>query len=183
MTRKRVLLLGAGHSRDKLIVHDQLTPENDFSGVDLVIHDFDPDVTDATLTFDLEWLPYPIGDNLYDEIHAYEVLEHTGSQGAAVFFFDQFRELWRALKPGGVLALSVPIWNSPTALGVPDHKRVLPPGIFGFLSAEYEKRFEGVTGVGDYRKYRREMDFRIIAVREHAGTQRCFVLMQALKAS
>jgi cyclopropane fatty-acyl-phospholipid synthase-like methyltransferase len=179
--KKKVLLLGAGKSRKKMIVH-HLSPEIDFgSEAELTIHDFDPAIADATLRFDLETLPYPLLNDWYDEIHAYEVLEHTGRQGDAHFFFDQFRELWFALRAGGLLALSVPIWNSETAWGVPDHKRVFPPGIFGFLSPLYEKRFANVEGVGDYRSYRRQMDLRVLNFEAHAPSQRFFVLLQAFK--
>ncbi len=40
-------------------------------------------------------------DNLFDEIHAYEVLEHVGTQGDYKRFFWQFGQFWRILKPDG----------------------------------------------------------------------------------
>lgn len=177
---KRVLLLGAGHSRQKMITH-AWSPEPDFSACDLVIHDIDPGVTEATRRFDLNQFPYLLGDEEFDEIHAYEVLEHTGRQGDAGFFFGQFRELWRALKPNGLLMLSVPIWNSDVAWGVPDHCRVLPPCVFGFLSPEYERRFGHVPGAGDYSRWRKGLDLRVIDQAEHRGSSRYFVLLQAVK--
>jgi len=177
---KRILLLGAGHSRKKML-RTALSPESDFNGADLVIHDIDPGVTDATLRFDLEELPYPLQSNSFDEIHAYEVLEHTGIQGDAEFFFRQFHSLWSALKPDGLLAISVPIWNTQVALGVPDHKRILPPCIFEFLSPEYEKRFGHIDGAADYSRFRGPLDLRIVGQKEDQASGRFYVLMRAVK--
>lgn len=108
--------------------------------------DHDPDVV-----HDLETFPYPFKDNIFDEIHAYEVLEHTGNQGDYKFFFKQFEELWRILKPGGKFYATVPKWDSVWAYGDPSHKRVLSHGSLVFLSqAEYERQV-GKTPMSDFR--------------------------------
>jgi len=101
----------------------------------------------------LEEFPYPFKDNEFDEIHAYEVLEHTGQQGDWRFFFDQFTELWRILKPGGYLLATTPAWSSIWTWGDPSHKRVINAGTLVFLSqAEYEKQI-GITPMSDFRFY------------------------------
>ena len=46
--------------------------------------------------------------DFWDEIHAYEVLEHLGQQGDAFSFFAHFSEIYRLLKPGGHLCATVP---------------------------------------------------------------------------
>lgn len=115
------------------------------------MHDKDPDLGKHS-THNLNDLPYPWKDNEFDEIHAYEVLEHCGRQGDGDFFFGQFNEFWRILKPGGFMMISVPMWDAEVAWGVPDHCRVLPPGIFAYLTADYYENV-GKPGFGDYRKY------------------------------
>ena len=159
---KRILLLGCGNAHDKRVWFGPNTregepdigpgsPETDFSHADLVLHDIDPEVGRDS-NHDLNELPYPWRDKEFDEIHAYEVLEHCGRQGDGEFFFGQFNELHRTLKDGGYLMLSVPMWDAEVAWGVPDHIRVLPPGIFGFLTAEYYENI-GRPGYGDYRRF------------------------------
>lgn len=90
-------------------------------------------------------------DDFYDEIHAYEVLEHCGDQGDYRMFFAQFSEFWRVLKPGGFFFGTCPSWSSPWAWGDPSHSRVLTSGTLAFLSqAEYKKQV-GVTPMSDFR--------------------------------
>lgn len=140
----RQLLIGAGNSRVKKMVHE-LTPGREFD--ELVTLDISgtPDVV-----WDLEEIPYPFEDGEFDEIHAYEVLEHCGSQGDVEFFFSQFNEFHRILKPGGVFCGSVPHWQSIWAFGDPGHKRVLPPCVFNFLDASFYKDV-GRNAMADYR--------------------------------
>jgi len=51
---------------------------------------------------DLQELPLPFPDNYFDEIHAYQVLEHVPALGPLM------DELHRLLKPDGLLMLGVP---------------------------------------------------------------------------
>jgi SAM-dependent methyltransferase len=154
----KVILLGAGASKDRRIV---VNGRQDFEGQDVVTldynHDHKPDIV-----ADLEVLPYTWAqDNEYDEVHAYEVLEHTGTQGDWKFFFEQFSELHRILKPNGVLAASVPKWDSMWAWGDPSHKRVLNAGTLTFLmQKEYEKQV-GKTAMSDFR-FCYKADFELI---------------------
>lgn len=175
---KRVLLLGSGTSHDKRVVFDR-SPEKDFSECDLVTCDIDPDLTPApSVVHNLDVMPYPWGDNEFDEIHAYEVLEHCGTQGDGKFFFDQFAEFYRILKPGGFMMISVPMWDDQVAWGVPDHKRVLPECIFGFLSVDYYKNV-GRPGYADYRKQLGTTNFEAIGKDEKGAT--LYVVLRAVK--
>jgi predicted SAM-dependent methyltransferase len=70
---------------------------------ELVTIDHDPNCG-ADIFHDLTKLPYPFEDNTFEEIHAYEVLEHLGQQGDYETFFKQLEEFHRILKPGGWLA-------------------------------------------------------------------------------
>lgn len=170
---KRYLLLGAGHQRMKSLQSPQ-TPEKDFSAGELVTLDIDPAVN-PDVVHDLDVLPYPFADNEFDEIHAYEVMEHCGRQGDWKFFFAQFEEIWRILKPGGLFCATVPAWDSMWAWSDPGHTRVIGEGSLIFLcQPEYAKQ-AGRTSMTDYRPYFRG-DFTIVA----AGTERdsfAFVLV------
>lgn len=145
---KTELLIGAGNSRAKKL----RLPGASADFENLVTLDFDEDSKPDVL-HDLEVFPYPFEDNTFDEIHAYEVLEHTGQQGDWKFFFDQFSELHRILKPEGLLFASVPAYDSVWAWGDPSHKRVLSHGSLVFLSQkEYEAQV-GKTAMSDFRRY------------------------------
>lgn len=161
--KKRILLIGCGNSHDKRIMfgpsqdpgvdYGPGSPEPSFDGAELVLHDRSPDLADKVdYDFDLNDLNSydEIPRCSVDEIHAYEVLEHCGRQGDGEFFFGQFNQFWRILKPGGYMCISVPMWDAEVAWGVPDHVRVLPPGIFGFLTESYYDNI-GTPGYGDYR--------------------------------
>jgi hypothetical protein len=105
------------------------------------------------LIYNLEKVPLPFEDNSVDEIHAYHVLEHTGTQGDFRFFFAQFEDFWRILKPDAMFYGIVPSWNQEWAWGDPGHKRVITPGTLAFLDqTEYAKQV-GHTAMCDYRAY------------------------------
>lgn len=93
------------------------------------------------------------GGGYFDEIHAYEVLEHTGNQGDYEFFFWQWSDFWRVLKPGGMFYGSVPLPTSPWAWGDPSHKRVIPAESFVFLDQQqYKDQVDtGKTPMSDFR--------------------------------
>lgn len=139
----KTLLLGAGNSRTKRIVHPS-TPDKEFGELVTL------DIRGCDVTHNLEYFPYPFKDDEFDEIHAYEVLEHCGRQGDEYFFFSQFNELHRILKPGGIFCGSVPLPTSIWAFGDPGHKRVLPSTVFNFLQEEYYEQV-GKTACSDYR--------------------------------
>lgn len=66
-----------------------------------------------------------IKESYFDEVHAYEVLEHLGSQGDAVSFFATFSNIHRVLKPNGHLFATVPSRYSPWLWGDPSHRRAI----------------------------------------------------------
>lgn len=153
----RELLLGMGHSKVKRIKWTGVpqTWEN------LTTLDMDPKMR-PDVVHDLNVLPYPFETESYDEIHAYEVLEHCGRQGDAKYFFGQFAEFYRILKPGGFFCFTVPMWDSPLAWGVPDHTRCMPKDLFIFLNpAYYNFGEESAEGKADYRELLGDTHFEI----------------------
>ncbi len=93
----RELIIGAGSRTVKDLV---ITGSNkEFKDVTRLDNnkDHEPDIL-----WDLKRHPLPFEDNYFDEIHAYEVLEHLAQQGDYEFFFSEFTEYWRILKDGGL---------------------------------------------------------------------------------
>lgn len=103
--------------------------------------------------FDLEELErgsdLPFGEP-FDEIHAYEVLEHFGRQGDYRGLFRTFGALWRGLKFGGYLVGSCPSLQSPWLWGEPGHTRVITHGTLVFLTRKHYDQL-GETACSDYR--------------------------------
>lgn len=165
------LLLGCGNSRQKRLWIDE--------GADwkeLVTLDIDPSCK-PDIVHDLNVLPYPFEDNTFDEIHAYEVLEHCGRQGDYKFFFAQFTELHRILKPSGKLYVTVPYFSGMWAWGDPGHTRVIAPGSLFFLEQAAYKQI-GTTAMTDYRGIYK-VDFKRIA--EHVKDEGYHFVLEAVK--
>lgn len=139
------LLLGCGSSRERRLV---VAGRNGWT--ELVTLDNNQDHRPDVL-HDLEEFPYPFEDNTFDEIHAYEVLEHLGRQGDWRAFFRDFTELYRILKPGGYLAATCPSYKSIWAWGDPSHTRVITSGSLVFLDQNQYKVQVGKTAMSDFR--------------------------------
>jgi len=94
----------------------------------------------------------PVASETFDEIHAYQVLEHFGRQGDFKSFFATFGELWRILKPGGLLVGDTPALRSPWLWGDPGHTRIISAQSLSFLTRRsYEEL--GKTTSTDYRRF------------------------------
>jgi predicted SAM-dependent methyltransferase len=136
------LLIGCGSRTKKDLVFDNRKEFENLVRLD-INSDHKPDVV-----WDLTKHPLPFSDNEFDEIHAYEVLEHLAYQGDFKFFFAEFSEYARILKPGGLFLASVPrgIW----LWGDPSHRRVIQDETLVFLNQdEYEQ--VGITNMSDFR--------------------------------
>lgn len=177
MSDYRELLLGCGHSRQKKIC----PPLRDTNFLNLTTLDVNA-TCDPDVLFDLNRLglsDLPFASDYFNEIHAYEVLEHLGEQGDVDRLFSEFHEYWRVLKPGGYFCATVPWWQSIWAWGDPGHTRVLSPATLVFLDqAQYAAQL-GKTPMSDYREMLGETNFRAISG-NHQGDLFVFVL-QAIK--
>lgn len=148
-------------------------------GDGLITLDINPD-RKPDIVWDLENLPLPFEDGIFDEIHAYQVLEHLGSQGDQDQFFGFFNEMYRLIKPKGIVCLSFPNVTSEWVWGDPGHKRFIHPYYFNFLSQAYYKSEcdEKVTMTSDYR-YIYKGDFE---VRWSSQNSDCYyILLEAIK--
>lgn len=134
----------------------------------------------ADVIHDIAKLPLPFPDNAFDEVHAYEVMEHVGQQGDWRFFFAQWSDLWRILKPGGLFVGTSPAPDSQWAWGDPGHTRIVGPECMTFLSQRAYTDQVGVTPMTDYRfVYRADFEPRLL---QKQGTQFIYIL-EAIKPS
>jgi hypothetical protein len=179
----RELLIGCGHARDKRI----LAPNSTAGWQCLVTLDQNADCH-PNIVCDLDnsalaWRHEQLQDNQYDEIHAYEVLEHLGQQGNARSFFWLFTGLWNLLKPDGYLCATVPSRYSPWLWGDPSHRRAILPESLVFLDqSEYVRQLDGPrkTAMSDFRSLYRA-DFQLV---DKADNRETFsFILQALKPS
>jgi hypothetical protein len=167
------LLLGCGSNRQKKLWQD--SPE--WEG--LVTLDIEarhnPDVL-----WDLNCPdPLPFAENSATEIHAYECMEHCGTQGDYRFFFRQWTDFWRVLIPGGLFFASVPLATSPWAWGDPSHTRIISQESLTFLNQPAYKQV-GVSPMSDYRAiYRADFDIIHTNKTEHS----LFFALRAVKPS
>ena len=164
------LVLGAGHRSG---LRKMVTVDGDYEYKNAITVDINAE-TKPDLVHDLNELPLPFGDEEFDEIHAYEVLEHLGTQGDYKKFFQEFGEYWRVLKPGGYLIGSCPKWDSIWAFGDPSHTRVLSAAAFTFLDQDQYVAQEGKTPMTDFR-YLWKYSFKLV-FSEIQGEQWFFIL-------
>lgn len=156
----RELLIGCGSNHAKKLFREGRA---DWSALTTLDYNADhkPDVV-----HDLNDISLPFDDDAFDEIHAYEVLEHLGTQGDWRFFFGQFADFWRIMKHGGLMFGTVPLPSSPWAWGDPSHTRVIPKENFTFLVQPQYDAQVGKTAMSDFRFFYKA-DFEIMHLREN----------------
>ena len=172
LSGKTELLLGCGNRRDKIL---SLPGEPEWSN--LTTLDLDPS-SNPDITWDLNSLPLPFATEQFDEIHAYEVLEHLGRQGDWQHFFAEWSEYWRILKPNGYFFASVPAPKSKWVWGDPGHTRTILPETLIFLSQRQYREQIGKTPMTDYREVYKA-DFEPVYVETQEDT--LFFCLQCLK--
>lgn len=169
----RELLIGCGSRIKKdLFVNDMSEFFN------LTRLDNNPDHNPDVL-WDLTKHPLPFESDSFNEIHAYEVLEHLAFQGDYEFFFSEFSEYWRILKDGGLFFGTCPDRNSEWAWGDPSHRRIIQKENFIYLDQDQYKAQVGITRISDFR-YIYKANFKLVFCEVNGKTLQ-FVL-QAVKS-
>jgi SAM-dependent methyltransferase len=157
--KQQCLMLGAGHTEPFRKLRAPTSAPDTFKATKWTRLDMNRD-SYPDIRFNLNriesWIPWwnriPVKDETFDEIHAYQVMEHYGRQGDYKGFFRGMRELWRILKPGGYLVGSSPLHQGMWAWGDPGHTRVITEGTLLYLDQRMYSQL-GKTPSSDYRKY------------------------------
>jgi len=140
------LLIGCGSRREKFVKSSAHPTWENLVTCDYNIDHY-PDVV-----CDLNQIPWPFADESFDEIHAYDVMEHLGTQGDWKAFFDQFGEVYRILKEDGTFYGRGPYWTSEWAFGDPSHTRIINARTLLFLDQQKYAQV-GQTAMSDFRFY------------------------------
>lgn len=168
MKKESVLVLGCGNSRDQRLKVaskedlEHLGPKFDDNFEDVWTIDMDP-AAKPRLTWDLTShivmpggeikLNWPVPSGYFDELHAYEVLEHLTDQGDYKMFFALWRKIWEVLKPGGLVCATTPWWQSIWVWQDPGHKMCYSHALLTYLNQDQYEEQVGVTSMTDYRKF------------------------------
>jgi SAM-dependent methyltransferase len=166
------LLIGCGSSWEKKIYTASNKEWRSLVTLDINA-DHKPDIV-----WDLNNLPLPFKEDAFDEIHAYEVLEHVGAQGDYKTLFAQFTEFHRILKPKGKFFATVPTPTSPWAWGDPSHTRIFCKEWLTFLRQKTYEEQVGKTSLSDFR-YLYKADFDIVVAEEKDNT--LYFILEAIK--
>lgn len=171
------LLIGCGNNRVRAIMPSGKSAE--FEEGSLITLDINPD-RNPDIVHDLNILPLPFEDNVFEEIHAYHVLEHIGHQGDYKEFFAMFSEFWRIMKPGGFFCMVFPRHDNVWALGDPSHVKIVMPQHFMWLSQQFmvDECDVKKTAASDFR-YIYDKDFTI----EYHNTDNdsVYMMLKAIK--
>lgn len=99
---------------------------------------------------DVFHLPWPFADASFDEVFGAHLLEHVPHQlpgNTKDGFLLVMEEIWRILKPGGIVTIKVPHYRSSRAIEDPTHARLVHPRNFDYfcLDTEYGRKYGHYT--------------------------------------
>lgn len=111
-SKKKILDLGCGSNK---VLQEAI-------GVDLV------KFPGVDVVHNLNKYPFPFKDNEFDETYAYMILEHLDDVEKSL------DEIYRILKPRGILYIKVPYYASQCAFQDPTHKHFFTQKTFDYLT-------------------------------------------------
>ena len=101
---------------------------NELFGVDISVSGNRPGI----VACDLSLQPIPFPDHHFDSVSAYDFFEHvprvfptSDFQGTRFPFIELMNEVWRVLRPGGLLYASTPVFPHEDAFVDPTHVNVV----------------------------------------------------------
>lgn len=161
-----ILLIGSGHNPIKRISDEDgdiyFSDEDNITSIDMNPSCNPTHCLDLNDVFPNGKLP--LGDESFDQIHAYNVLEHIGIQGDWKGYFDEFSEYHRILRNNGLFYIIVPIGRD--LFADPGHKRFFDRNHFSFLcQGFYKKSMDLQSEATDYRWYWKK-NFDIVFIDE-----------------
>ena len=85
--------------------------------------------------------PIPFGDGEFDSVSAYDFFEHVprvlstaDGQATRFPFVELMNEVWRVLRPGGLLYASTPVYPHPAAFQDPTHVNFITTGTHEYFT-------------------------------------------------
>ena len=115
-------------------------------------HDLKKHRPEIEVSFDLEDIPWPLDDNTFDEVRMFDVLEHLNN---IVGVMD---EVWRILKPDGILDCKVCGYKNENFWVDPTHKHAFAPN-----SMDY---FDPTTSIGQIYDFYTDKKWKIVGFSE-----------------
>jgi len=134
---------------------------------DKVIHLDIVSLPGIDIVHDLNDFPYPFKDNEFDKVRATHVLEHLKDTVKVM------EEIYRILKPKGILYIEVPIYPNPCCWRDPTHKKVFEKDTFDFFCPE--------TPLGKENDYCTKARFKIKSKTTDNWGPNLYLTLEALK--
>lgn len=111
--------------------------------------DIDP-ACSPDLVWDLNKLPLPFEDNTFERCIISHVFEHLGDPWAikmpyVEWFFKFWKEIWRVLKPYGIVQFVAPNVNNEMTWGDPGHVHAVTPQTLYFLNKSVYEENKKIT--------------------------------------
>lgn len=91
------------------------------------------DLPHIDIVHDVQKFPFPIPDNACLQVLMSHLWEHIEPK----YRIDVMNELWRIMKPGGQLLISVPYYQSPGACQDPTHYTCPTEATFAYFDPHY----------------------------------------------
>jgi SAM-dependent methyltransferase len=117
-SERKILNLGSGKKRFPDAVNLDLVPD-----------------TQPDIVWDLNQFPWPLPDNHFERVHAYDVLEHLENTLLVM------QEIHRVCAPGALIEITVPHFSSGNAFTDPTHRHYFSLFSFHYFTGENQLGF------------------------------------------